>query len=203
MSIRFLNIRKNVLSAIIAGGMASIALASCGKAEAKEPTYNKQLYAVIFGDDTATILKPVEASFGGDDAKITLVDGSVIVSSASRTLMSDESYDKIDDLIYAVKGRDITINNFIYSSDEKNDSEQFYALVIGEDATTIIECGDGAAYRNNTVDLRLKNGDRVIMPFDDVVLSSLPEEDNLRLAKLINGDKTINYYQEDQIQKTK
>ena len=41
------------------------------------------------------------------------------------------------------------------------------------------------------------------MPFDDVILSSLPEEDNLRLSKLINGDKNIIYYQEDQIQKTK
>ena len=203
MIINNLNVSKSILTTALVGGIVTATLVGCGKAEAKVPADDKQLYAVIFGDDTATILKPIMVDFGGDDAEITLADGITIVSSASRTLMSNESYDKIDDLIYAVKGRDVTINEFVYYPDEKNDSEHFYALVTGEDTTTLIECGDGAAYLNNTVDLRLKNGDRIIMPFDDVILSSLPEEDNLRLSKLINGDKNIIYYQEDQIQKTK
>ena len=113
MKIKNLKIRKKVLVLLSAGAIA-ISVKNCNTKHYKEGSISK--VAVIFGDNTATIIEIKRYSdydFGSAKTYIELKDGSSIITTANDTkIIKNKTYEEIEELAKNIMGEDVTINYY-------------------------------------------------------------------------------------------
>lgn len=210
VNIKNLKIKKKIIPAILFGGISALTLSSCGEvnpsetsnaeissvAESNEASNKENIHIVVFGEDTAVVINPSSAEFTRSGYTwLTMDDYKHVVLPLERAFVTDEPYDKLEELIYALKGSNYSIQNFEYDAQASDYSqEQYYALAIGKDTTTVFELYSYPNLEAECYDLTLKNGSRFIVPSDDIIIASLPEEDCLRLANCLDGDNEVIYY---------
>ena len=108
-----LRVKEKAIAMTLAGTLATATLTGCGSAtriQAMEvPSYNK---AIIFGDNTATIVEIEGYLEQGGGYLITTKDGLILTTSEIDTKLVDDSNSdiKAEDIAISVMGDDVQIN---------------------------------------------------------------------------------------------
>ena len=111
--VKNLKVKEKAIAMALAGTLATATLTGCGSTthiKAMEvPSYNK---AIIFGNNTATIVE-IEGYLGhGGSYLITTKDGLILTTSEIDTKLVDDSNSdiKAEDIAISVMGDDVQIN---------------------------------------------------------------------------------------------
>ncbi len=107
-----LKVKKTLAALTLAGTIATTSLTGCGSTEPVKERYPQ--VAVIFGENSATIIECEDVSFGNStNISIREINGGSIKTSRIDTkIFFNMSYEEIEKLIIDIKGEDVDINYF-------------------------------------------------------------------------------------------